>query len=80
MQAAAQFSGTVPLGGAARSAGGALGEAPSLDLQALCLSGSLPLCEIAAAARERMWREEATRLDVSKERSPAAEDPPPLLH
>jgi hypothetical protein len=56
MQMAAQFSGTAPLDGAARPGGGAPVQAPSLDLQALYLSGPLPLCEIAAAAREAVAR------------------------
>ena len=62
MRAAAQFC-NILLGDEAPSLAGTLDTSPAPELQALCLSG-LPLCEIAAAERERIWRIEAARTDA----------------
>jgi hypothetical protein len=71
MRAAAQFCGIL-VGDEASNVEGIPEAARVPELQALCLSG-LPLCEIAAAEREWIWRIEAARADAPlRYDSPAA--------
>jgi hypothetical protein len=62
MRAAAQFCGIL-VGDEAANVQGIVDESRAPELQTLCLS-ELPLCEIAAAERERIWRIEAARADA----------------
>jgi len=56
------------------------GESTALDLRALSPSGALPLCEIAAAERERMWRIEAARAASPSVYSPDSASRQRVLH